>query len=67
LFREIESTVYTCKICNYTAMSQSDLCRNSMHPVKKIKAKLILTFYDLRWLVLKCSSDVEVIFQLVEG
>jgi hypothetical protein len=32
-----------------------------MHPVKKIKAKLILTFYDLRWLVLKCSSDVKVI------
>ncbi len=41
-FRSIESTVYSCKICNYTAMSQSDLCRNAMHPVKKIKVGIFL-------------------------
>jgi len=38
-FREIETSAFTCTICNYTATSQSEYCRNSNHLVKKIKVK----------------------------
>ena len=37
--KEIESKVVTCHICKYTAYKQSELCKQSQHLVKTVKAK----------------------------
>ena len=36
---EIESKVITCSACNYTSYTQSELCRNMGHNVKRITVK----------------------------
>ncbi|XP_059085709.1 protein MCM10 homolog [Tigriopus californicus] len=36
---EIETKAVSCKLCNYTAFSQSDLCKQSGHRIKVISCK----------------------------
>lgn len=37
--KEMAAKVITCSICKYTALSQSEMCKNNGHPVKRICAK----------------------------
>ena len=37
--KEIDAKVVTCKICNYSAYKQSDLCKSLNHWVKSVQAK----------------------------
>ncbi len=37
--KEIAAKVVTCKICNYSAYKQSELCKQSNHFVKVVQAK----------------------------
>lgn len=37
--KEVETKAVSCKICNYTAFSQSDLCKQSGHRIKVLQVK----------------------------